>query len=116
MKIYDASDEVVGTATTDADGNFTATLPASVGANAPLTATATDAAGNESPGTPFTTPADPDTTAGNSTLGRRRFRPGGGDTAYTVTLGPGNGGTYRGQDGGGRVLRPEDRQRAIVTK
>ena len=92
VKIYDAGDAVVGTATTDADGNFTATLPASVGANAPLTATATDAAGNESPETPFTTPADPDTTAGNSTLGGGGSG-GGSGTAYTVTFDLCNGGT-----------------------
>ena len=92
VKIYDADDAVVGTATTDADGNFTATLPASVGANAPLTATATDAAGNESPETSFTTPADPDTTAGNSTLGGGGSG-GGSGTAYTVTFDLCNGGT-----------------------
>ena len=92
VNIYDASDALVGTATTDADGNFTATLPGTVGANAPLTATATDAAGNESPETPFTTPADPDTTAGNSTLGGGGSG-GGSGTAYTVTFDLCNGGT-----------------------
>lgn len=92
VKIYDANDELVGTATTDADGSFTATLPGTVGANAPLTATATDAAGNESPETPFTTPADPDTTAGNSTLGGGGSG-GGSGTAYTVTFDLCNGGT-----------------------
>ena len=92
VNIYDASDAVVGTATTDGSGNFTATLPGTVGANAPLTATATDAAGNESPETPFTTPADPDTTAGNSTLGGGGSG-GGSGTAYTVTFDLCNGGT-----------------------
>ena len=64
---------VAGTATTDADGNFTATLPAFSGCECghiqrpPLT---DDGCGRQRVrGTPFTTPADPDTTD----YGRRQW-------------------------------------------
>ncbi|WP_327063345.1 phage tail tube protein, partial [Lactococcus lactis] len=40
-------------------GDYSVTLPGSVGPNAPLTVTATDEAGNESDPTSATTPADP---------------------------------------------------------
>ncbi|MBU5894902.1 hypothetical protein JVW19_23285, partial [Vibrio cholerae O1] len=40
-------------------GDYSLTLPGSVGPNAPLTVTATDEAGNESDPTSATTPADP---------------------------------------------------------
>ncbi|MDG4985255.1 cell wall anchor protein, partial [Lactococcus lactis] len=40
-------------------GDYTVTLPGSVGPNAPISVTATDAAGNVSNPTPTTTPADP---------------------------------------------------------
>ncbi|WP_276414373.1 Ig-like domain-containing protein, partial [Lactococcus petauri] len=54
---------VIGTATADGSGNYSVALPASVGPNADITATATDAAGNVSAPTAGKTPADADTTA-----------------------------------------------------
>ncbi|WP_285012703.1 Ig-like domain-containing protein, partial [Lactococcus formosensis] len=55
---------VIGTAVADGSGNYSVSLPASVGPNADITATATDTAGNESAPTTGKTPADSgDTTA-----------------------------------------------------
>lgn len=74
VNIYE-NGTVVGTAVADSTGNFTINLPGSVGANAALTATATDGAGNVSASTTLTTPADPipapptATATGNSTTG-----------------------------------------------
>ncbi|WP_288503294.1 adhesive domain-containing protein [uncultured Leuconostoc sp.] len=58
VTIKDANGTTVGTATADGTGNFSTTLPGTVGANAPLTATATDGAGNVSPATSFITPGN----------------------------------------------------------
>lgn len=58
VTIKDANGATVGTATANGTGNFSTTLPGTVGANAPLTATATDGAGNVSPATPFITPGN----------------------------------------------------------
>ena len=63
VEIKDSTGTVIGTATADGSGNYSVTLPASVGPNADITATATDAAGNVSAPTPGKTPADTDTTA-----------------------------------------------------
>ena len=63
VKIKNASDSVIGSAVADGSGNYSVTLPGSVGPNADITATATDAAGNVSAPTAGKTPADADTTA-----------------------------------------------------
>ena len=59
ITIKDNNGDTVGTGTTDGSGNYTVTLPGSVGPNAPLTITATDGSGNVSDPTSATTPADP---------------------------------------------------------
>ncbi|KEY62115.1 phage tail tube protein [Lactococcus cremoris] len=79
ITIKDNNGDTIGTGTTDESGNYTVTLPGSVGPNTPLNVTATDSSGNVSDPTSATTPADPDTTApdapvvgsvtGNSTNG-----------------------------------------------
>ncbi|RGB59035.1 hypothetical protein DW155_07140 [Lactococcus petauri] len=67
VKIKNASDTVIGSVVADGSGNYSVTLPGSVGPNADITATATDAAGNVSAPTAGKTPADPkDTTAPNA--------------------------------------------------
>ncbi|WP_276414341.1 Ig-like domain-containing protein, partial [Lactococcus petauri] len=48
VEIKDSTGAVIGTATADGSGNYSVALPASVGPNADITATATDAAGNVS--------------------------------------------------------------------
>ncbi|WP_276404632.1 Ig-like domain-containing protein [Lactococcus petauri] len=63
VEIKDSTGAVIGTATADGSGNYSVSLPASVGPNADITATATDAAGNVSAPTAGKTPADADTTA-----------------------------------------------------
>ena len=79
ITIKDNNGDTIGTGTTDESGNYTVTLPGSVGPNTPLNVTATDSSGNVSDPTSAITPADPDTTApdapvvgsvtGNSTNG-----------------------------------------------
>ncbi|MDG4967550.1 Ig-like domain-containing protein, partial [Lactococcus lactis] len=59
VTIKDDSGAIVGTGTTNETGDYTVTLPGSVGPNAPISVTATDTAGNVSDPTPATTPADP---------------------------------------------------------
>ena len=59
ITIKNGSGTTVGTGTTDGSGNYTVTLPGSVGPNAPLNVTATDSSGNVSTPTPTKTPADP---------------------------------------------------------
>ena len=66
ITIKNNNGDTVGTGTTDGSGNYTVTLPGSVGPNAPLTITATDGSGNVSDPTSATTPADSDTTAPDS--------------------------------------------------
>ena len=63
VEIKDSTGTVIGSATADGSGNYSVTLPGSVGANADITVTATDAAGNVSTPTAGKTPADADTTA-----------------------------------------------------
>uniref|UniRef100_UPI0022E3A064 Ig-like domain-containing protein n=1 Tax=Lactococcus formosensis TaxID=1281486 RepID=UPI0022E3A064 len=102
IEIKDSTGAVIGSATADASGNYSVTLPASVGPNANITATATDAAGNVSAPTAGKTPADADTTApdapiitnitGNSTDG------------YTVTGTAEAGSTVTIKDSTGTVL------------
>ena len=63
VEIKDGSGKVIGSAKADGSGNYSVTLPkGSIGANAALTATAIDAAGNVSAPTPGKTPADPEDT------------------------------------------------------
>ncbi|MCT3088333.1 ajor capsid protein, partial [Lactococcus lactis] len=59
ITIKDSGGATVGTGTANETGDYTVTLPGSVGPNAPISVTATDAAGNMSDPTPATTPADP---------------------------------------------------------
>lgn len=67
VKIKNAAGTVIGSAVADGSGNYSVTLPGSVGPNTDITATATDAAGNVSAPTTGKTPADPkDTTAPDS--------------------------------------------------
>ena len=68
VEIKDGSGKVIGSAKADGSGNYSVMLPkGSIGANAALTATAIDAAGNVSAPTPGKTPADPkDTTVPDS--------------------------------------------------
>ncbi|NEX51237.1 phage tail tube protein [Lactococcus lactis] len=86
ITIKDGSGATVGTGTANETGDYTVTLPGSVGPNAPISVTATDAAGNVSDPTPATTPADPkapsDTTAPNPpSVDTVTGNP---DTGYTV--------------------------------
>ncbi|WP_270228176.1 Ig-like domain-containing protein [Lactococcus garvieae] len=102
VEIKDSTGAVVGSATADGSGNYSVSLPGSVGANADITATATDATGNVSTPTTGKTPADADTTApdapvissvtGNSTDG------------YTVTGTAEAGSTVEIKDGSGKVI------------
>lgn len=67
VEIKDSTGAVIGSATADGSGNYSVSLPGSVGANADITATAIDAAGNVSNPTTGKTPADPkDTTVPDS--------------------------------------------------
>ena len=102
VEIKDSTGTVIGSATADESGNYSVSLPASVGPNADITATAIDAAGNVSAPTAGKTPADADTTApdapiitnitGNSTDG------------YTVTGTAEAGSTVTVKDSTGTVL------------
>ncbi|MGN5455506.1 MAG: Ig-like domain-containing protein, partial [Candidatus Kurthia intestinigallinarum] len=58
VTVYDADGNKVGTGTSDADGNFTIAVPGTVGPEAPLTVTATNASGESEPAS-TKTPADP---------------------------------------------------------
>ena len=103
VEIKDSTGAVIGSATADGSGNYSVNLPGSVGPNANITVTATDAAGNVSAPTKGKTPADPkDTTApaaptitnvtGNSTKG------------YVVTGRAEAGSTVEIKDGSGKVI------------
>jgi large repetitive protein len=86
VTIKDGSGATVGTGTANEAGAYTVTLPGSVGPNAPISVTATDAAGNVSAPTSAKTPADPkapsDTTAPNPpSVDTVTGNP---DTGYTV--------------------------------
>ncbi|MFK5289443.1 phage tail tube protein [Lactococcus lactis] len=59
VTVKDETGTPIGTGTAGETGDYSLTLPGSVGPNAPLTVTATDEAGNESDPTSATTPADP---------------------------------------------------------
>ncbi|MCT3085282.1 phage tail tube protein, partial [Lactococcus lactis] len=59
VTVKDETGTPIGTGTAGETGDYSLTLPGSVGPNAPLTVTATDEVGNESDPTSATTPADP---------------------------------------------------------
>ncbi|QSR01146.1 LPXTG cell wall anchor domain-containing protein [Lactococcus garvieae] len=102
VEIKDSTGAVIGSATADGSGNYSVDLPGSVGPNANITVTATDAAGNVSNPTSGKTPADADTTApaaptitnvtGNSTKG------------YVVTGKAEAGSTVEIKDGSGKII------------
>ncbi|MCT1227364.1 LPXTG cell wall anchor domain-containing protein [Lactococcus lactis] len=86
ITIKNGAGATIGTTTTQPNGSYTVTLPGSVGPNAPISVTATDAAGNASDPTSAKTPADPkapsDTTAPNPpSVDTVTGKP---DTGYTV--------------------------------
>ncbi|QQK64147.1 hypothetical protein F8A90_08445 [Cobetia sp. cqz5-12] len=67
LEITNGNDDVVGTAVVDAEGNFSVELSPVQEAGAELTATVTDAAGNESPvSDTLVVPEDADVTAPNT--------------------------------------------------
>ncbi|MCO7233018.1 Ig-like domain-containing protein, partial [Cobetia sp. Dlab-2-AX] len=67
VEIINANDDVVGTAVVDAEGNFSVELSPEQEAGSTLTATATDAAGNESAASAaLDVPVDADVTAPNT--------------------------------------------------
>nr|OTN85074.1 hypothetical protein A5821_001003 [Enterococcus sp. 7F3_DIV0205] len=101
VEIKNTGGTVIGTAVADPSGNYTVTIPAgSASPNEQLTATAKDADGNTSPGTSFTTPADPvvvtaptvDTVTGTAATG------------YTVTGTATAGNTIEIKNTGGTVI------------
>jgi hypothetical protein len=101
VEVKNAGGTTIGTTTADENGDFTVTIPAgSATPNEQLTAIAKDENGNTSPGTNFTTPADPVTVTaptvnnvtGNSTSG------------YTVTGTATAGDTVEVRNTGGIVL------------
>ncbi|WP_245791423.1 Ig-like domain-containing protein, partial [Enterococcus silesiacus] len=101
VEIKNTGGTVIGTGVADGSGNYTITIPAgSATPSEQLTATAKDADGNTSPGTTFTTPADPvavsaptvDTVAGT------------GATGYTVTGTATTGNTVEIKNTGGTII------------
>ncbi|MFD1899660.1 Ig-like domain-containing protein [Enterococcus termitis] len=101
VEIKNTGGTVIGSATADENGDYTVTIPAgSATPNEQLTATAKDDEGNTSPGTTFTTPADPvtvtaptvDSVTGNSSDG------------YTVTGTAPEGSTVEIKNTGGTVI------------
>ncbi|MEI5988552.1 hypothetical protein A5881_000039 [Enterococcus termitis] len=101
VEIKNTGGTVIGTGVADGSGNYTVTVPA--GSAAPseqLTATAKDADGNTSPGTSFTTPADPVVVTAptvDSVTGT-------GATGYTVTGTATVGNTVEIKNTGGTVI------------
>lgn len=101
VEIRNTGGTVIGSGIADPSGNFTITLPiGSATPNQQLNAVAKDGDGNQSPATPFTTPADPvtitsptvDSITGNSTTG------------YTVTGTATAGNTVEIRNTGGTVI------------
>ncbi|MCA5012818.1 MULTISPECIES: Ig-like domain-containing protein [unclassified Enterococcus] len=101
VEITNAGGTVIGSATADENGNYTVTIPAgSATPNEQLTATAKDEDGNSSPGTTFTTPADPVVVAAptvDSVTGTS-------STGYTVTGTAPAGSTVEIKNSGGTVI------------
>ncbi|GFO79252.1 phage tail tube protein [Lactococcus lactis] len=84
VTIKDGSGATVGTGTANETGDYTVTLPGSVGPNAPMSVTATDAAGNMSDPTPATTPADPTLVAPTGNLSATTSAVGASDAMATL--------------------------------
>ena len=84
VTIKDGSGATVGTGTANETGDYTVTLPGSVGPNAPINVTATDAAGNVSDPTPATTPADPTLVAPTGNLSATTSAVGAADGMATL--------------------------------
>ena len=84
VTIKDGSGATVGTGTANETGDYTVTLPGSVGPNAPISVTATDAAGNVSAPTPATTPADPTLVAPTGNLSATTSAVGAADGMATL--------------------------------
>ncbi|MDG4976755.1 phage tail tube protein [Lactococcus lactis] len=84
ITIKDGSGATVGTGTANETGDYTVTLPGSVGPNAPISVTATDAAGNMSDPTPATTPADPTLVAPTGNLSATTSAVGAADGMATL--------------------------------
>ncbi|AWN65956.1 cell wall anchor protein [Lactococcus lactis subsp. lactis] len=84
VTIKDGSGATVGTGTANETGDYTVTLPGSVGPNAPISVTATDAAGNMSDPTPATTPADPTLVAPTGNLSATTSAVGASDAMATL--------------------------------
>ncbi|WP_249024127.1 Ig-like domain-containing protein, partial [Enterococcus caccae] len=101
VEIKNTGGTVIGTAVADPSGNYTVTIPAgSASPNEQLTATAKDGAGNQSPATSFTTPADPVVVTAptvDSVTGT-------GATGYTVTGTATAGNTVEVRNTGGTVI------------
>ena len=102
VTIKDGSGETVGTGTANETGDYTVTLPGSVGPNAPISVTATDAAGNVSAPTSAKTPADPDTIAPNAPTVEHVT--GNSTNGYTVTGTAEPGSTVTIKDGSGATV------------
>ncbi|MCT3091247.1 LPXTG cell wall anchor domain-containing protein [Lactococcus lactis] len=102
VTIKDGSGATVGTGTANETGDYTVTLPGSVGPNAPISVTATDAAGNVSDPTPATIPADPDTIAPKAPTVKNVT--GNSSKGYTVTGTAEPGSTVTIKDGSGATV------------
>ncbi|WP_270331584.1 phage tail tube protein [Lactococcus lactis] len=102
VTIKDGSGATVGTGTANETGAYTVTLPGSVGPNAPISVTATDAAGNVSAPTSAKTPADPDTIAPNAPTVEHVT--GNSSKGYTVTGTAEPGSTITIKDGSGATV------------
>ncbi|WP_348919942.1 Ig-like domain-containing protein [Enterococcus rotai] len=101
VSIKNTGGTVIGSAVTDSNGEFTVIIP--IGSATPsqqLTATAQDPDGNTSPGTNFTTPADPIVVAAPIVTGAT----GTSTTGYTVTGTATAGDTVSIKNTGGTVI------------
>ena len=84
ITIKDGSGAIVGTGSANETGEYTVTLPGSVGPNTPISVTATDTAGNVSAPTPATTPADPTLVAPTGNLSATTSAVGAADGMATL--------------------------------
>ncbi|MCM6846812.1 Ig-like domain-containing protein [Lactococcus lactis] len=84
VTVKDETGTPIGTGTAGETGDYSVTLPGSVGPNAPLTVTATDEAGNESDPTSVTTPADPVLVAPTGNLTATTSAVGSSDATATI--------------------------------
>ncbi|WP_430601691.1 large repetitive protein [Enterococcus sp. DIV0724b] len=101
VEIKNTGGTVIGTGVADGSGNYTVTIPAgSASSSEQLTATAKDADGNTSPGTTFTTPADPVSVSAPTVENVT----GTGATGYTVTGSATAGNTVEIKNTGGTII------------